>query len=592
MRLDEVYKYKDVFIPRIRLDVNRLSSITYGLSDDLKREAENVIGDRFTLIERTPLSEGATEKFVLMVQVEPVDYSVHHRCMMLRKDNCCELQLKKQKPQTCQVVPFSTFTPECMLPAVLQTARKSFCSEIFENPSSDADCEIIYQNGKVNFESNLGKALLLNQNLCKKGQPILMGLINILVRMEDDEAGFYEILSELLGDDKKLTIAFIPMLEYFILLICEEFPALVPSGFTMDTIKIFCKSQVALIDREIEKALQRKKQERTCHYKRASEYATRLHRFFENAPKLLSRWKGVPMEQAPSFFYPSSYWELDRALREIMNTESWLVSNVKDFFGDFGQDDLSEEIAPQGMAALSCAQKYRQDEIPFLFDRPFSELSAAGPLAPHVPFTMKNLSRLISVYEIWSTIAKYFGKHGVQGSAPPFSKDSFLAVEQVAKSWKRFCISLHSRETFLTEFKVDALSGLLFFLQEILQGDNQPLANLAKKIDIHALSCFPSFEENLVSIHVQMRSLAAVYILCGICESERKLFKNPDVLDFGYWSSVTAILKLYPFLDALKSSEFSSHPKESLKPITQENHKEISESVQFQVTIHEILDTL
>lgn len=139
---------------------------------------------------------------------------------------------------------------------------------------------------------------------------------------------------------------------------------------------------------------------------------------------------------------------------------------------------------------------------------------------------------------------------------------------------------------------MDALSGLLLFLQEIIRGSNLPLANLARKIDIHALSCFPSFEENLVSIHVQMRSWAAVYLLCGICESEREIFHNPEALDFGYWSSVASVLKLYPFLDVLKSSEFPPNTDEYLQPLTQENRKDISESIQLQVTIHELLDTI
>lgn len=62
------------------------------------------------------------------------------------------------------------------------------------------------------------------------------------------------------------------------------------------------------------------------------------------------------MNRIPSFFQPSSYWELNRALREIVDTESWLVSRVNNFFADCsqGQGDLPEDVAPQGMAALAC----------------------------------------------------------------------------------------------------------------------------------------------------------------------------------------------------------------------------------------------
>ena len=132
---------------------------------------------------------------------------------------------------------------------------------------------------------------------------------------------------------------------------------------------------------------------------------------------------------------------------------------------------------------------------------------------------MENLSRLISVYEVWQTISKNFKQGAGEENALPFSEGSFLAMKQIAKEWKNFCIAIHSRETFLEEFKVDAISGLFLFVQEILRTGNHPLAGIAKKIDVVALASFPSFGENHIGIHQQMRSLLAVFVLCGICES-------------------------------------------------------------------------
>lgn len=67
--------------------------------------------------------------------------------------------------------------PEVTLPVKLQDARQRYCSQIFENPSSDEDCEIIFQDGKVNFDSELEKALRVNQASCNKdgSSPVNVG---------------------------------------------------------------------------------------------------------------------------------------------------------------------------------------------------------------------------------------------------------------------------------------------------------------------------------------------------------------------------------------------------------------------------------
>lgn len=298
------------------------------------------------------------------------------------------------------------------------------------------------------------------------------------------------------------------------------------------------------------------------------------------------------MSQSPSFFHLSSYWDLNKIFREIVATETWLTNHVYLFFQSAADGESSDASALRGIAALACSQKYRQDEIPLLFDKPVSAIQSEDALAAHVPFTMENLSRLISVYEIWQTLSKNFKQGAGKEAVLPYSENSFLAMERIAKEWKNFCIAIRSRETFLDEFKADAISGLFLFVQEILRTGNHPLAGIAKKIDVVALASFPSFGENHIGIHQQMRSILSVYVLCGICESEPDLLKKPDYLAWSYWASMAAVLKQYPYLDELKTTELSSNADMALHPLTNENRKIVTESIQLQEAVRSIVSTL
>lgn len=260
LSLDEVYKYKDVFIPRVRFDVTNLLNATRGLPEKIKAEVIETMKQRFTIAERSSSSGDfdLKEHFAISIQIAPIDYHVNDRCMMLRDDNRCELHLQNNKPQICQVVPFSTFMPEATLPVKLQDARQSYCTQIFENPSSDDNCEIIFRDGKVNFDSELGKALRMNQVSCSKDQPILGTMVEMLSNIGLIHEDFYQHVMDTLQDGGDLTISFTSLLMCFTGFLETDASELVPNGFTKETIPIFCQSQISLIDKEIAKALKRK----------------------------------------------------------------------------------------------------------------------------------------------------------------------------------------------------------------------------------------------------------------------------------------------------------------------------------------------
>lgn len=291
------------------------------------------------------------------------------------------------------------------------------------------------------------------------------------------------------------------------------------------------------------------------------------------------------MTDAPSFFQLSSRfhdgWHFDKLLDDIASTQDWLTQKSRSFLVAAGNGDVSENIARQGIAVLNGSMHFMQEGVPFLFDE------AEHPENRHIPFTMKNLFRIQTVFDVWNTLQKVTPQ-----DALPFTMDSFSILQETTGHWHYFTSSLKSRCAFLEEQKLSALPCLFEKAQNILHRENHPLAGIAQKADMTILASFPSFAEEHIGIHQQMSALLAGYLLCTISKLEKESKIDEMLVISPFWDSAFWILRQYPLIDDLMVSEYPRRSDIFIEDIENGNLGGMAGKLQVQETVQQILSTI
>lgn len=290
------------------------------------------------------------------------------------------------------------------------------------------------------------------------------------------------------------------------------------------------------------------------------------------------------MEQKKSFFETTSFWNLERTLQDIRETEYWLSDYIKHFFADAAHQKMTEMDARRGICAMLALQEFRQKQVSLLWTPPEKSILPDAQDALSIEFTFKNLKRLSAAVSIWQSLLRVFEKEEL-----PFKGDEVQFLKSSIDPWEKFRKSVNTRRDFLEKQKAESFTKIFLTVQEIFQHDSEALQKIARGLDFAALSTFFSFNEDYVPIHQQMEALLRAYVLAALASAIHVPYLEPLEDTSNFWRSVALVLSRYPYIHQLISATFPEKSAELFAEPTPENRRRMAETLQSQEVLRQVL---
>ena len=255
LMFDEVYKYRHYLTPCLHLDFSPLSFFLSGFPASLHEEALAQFKKRYILFsekEKDGKPAGESGTFVFMPILAIDDFNADGMCCMFQQGKC---RLEDDKPLRCRALPLEGDMPECMLIDNLQYVQKKYhCKGLKIHPEPAEDCQLVYADGKINCETDIGKACQTIYDGQAKEHGLFMAFYNDMMKHHMFSYGLFEAVMEKMKDTGKpikidLPFSyFLSFLDHTFALNPEHKDLPLPKGFTKENTTKYAQAQIALIE--------------------------------------------------------------------------------------------------------------------------------------------------------------------------------------------------------------------------------------------------------------------------------------------------------------------------------------------------------